>query len=47
VRLLTIKPTLAVRGRRSGEWRTTPINLPEPADHPVFRIESEEERTSP
>jgi deazaflavin-dependent oxidoreductase (nitroreductase family) len=118
VRLLTSKPTLAVRGRRSGEWRTTPINvleldgsrylvaargitewvrnlraagegeirrrrgtehfratevpvaeappiiaayrekwdnevkkfygqLPEPADHPVFRIESQEERTSP
>jgi deazaflavin-dependent oxidoreductase (nitroreductase family) len=116
VRLLSVKPTLAVRGRRSGEWRTTPINvleldgsrylvaargitewvrnlraagageirrrrriehfratevpvadappiiaayrerwdnevkkfygqLPEPADHPVFRIEAQEEAT--
>ena len=24
---LGIKPTLAVRGRRSGEWRTVPVNV--------------------
>ena len=24
---LRLKPTLAVRGRRSGEWRTVPVNV--------------------
>ena len=27
VRLLNGKPTLAVRGRRSGEWQTVPVNV--------------------
>jgi deazaflavin-dependent oxidoreductase (nitroreductase family) len=29
VHLITSKPTLAVRGRRSGEWRTVPVNVVE------------------
>jgi deazaflavin-dependent oxidoreductase (nitroreductase family) len=29
VSLFTSKPTLAVRGRRSGEWRTVPVNVVE------------------
>jgi len=27
VRLLRVKPTLAVRGRKSGAWRTIPVNV--------------------
>lgn len=29
---LGLKPTLAVRGRRSGEWRTVPVNVLEVED---------------